>query len=261
MSTDSKQPSEDDDLFNFDDLFRAPSTGEPAVVTAPAVAQTVFAPAPAARTPVATAKPTATVKPAAATQPTPTNAQLPVVKAVAPKVAEAPTAKLAAPLAMPPSETRRASPLTLVAVGMAMLVNLALIGIVWRSMSGMDAALREVGDHVARASEPAAHEQIVKPQTWQALVIEAPTDGEAERALESAAADVRLGEFELARTRLYSLLSVIDRFDVKLRASLTSRAQVLIADTYREQADRVEHETAADAAQSGFMKLSQEPHK
>lgn len=237
MTPGNPTPEEEDDLFNFDDLFRGPSKAESATATA-RVPPALPKPAPAA----------ASAAPAVASTPS----QLPLVRPVTPRP-PVQTAPLAA--APPVIEPRRAGGLNLAALGLATLVNLALVGVVWRSMSGMDSALREVGDQVARASEPSSSTANTPRHEWQQLMDAAPVSGEGEQALESAAHDLSLGDYERCRVRLYSLLAVVDRFDVKQRSRLTSRAQVLIADSYREQADRVERESATHAGESGFISV------
>lgn len=248
---------EEEDLFNFDELLRSPSKVEPAAsAAAPAPA-----PSPAPATPRAQVL---APKPAAASAPPTivnTPGQLPLVRPVAP-TGPAPLSPQAAALsAMLEPQPRRVGALTLATLGIATLVNLALVGVVWRSMSGMGSALREVGDQVARASETSTEAPRTSPQEVQQLAVPAPTSLEGEQALDAAAHDLSLGDFEHCRARLYSLLTVIDRFDAKLRSSLSSRAQVMIADSYREQANRVEREALARSGESGFLSLPVEPHR
>ena len=254
MTAGNPTPNEEDDLFNFDDLFRGPSNAEPATGATPAPAATVTAP----RAPASAVKPpVASATPAAANTP----GQLPLVRPVTqrPQSATAPLAA-ALPAGLAP-ESRRSGALSLAAIVLATLVNLALVGVVWRSMSGMGSALREVGDQVARASESSA-QPANDPELERQQVRDAePQASEGEQALEAAARDLSLGDFERCRVRLHSLLCVIDRFDAKLRSRLTSRAQVMIADSYREQADRIERESATLSGESGFISVPKEPKR
>jgi hypothetical protein len=252
MTPGNPTPNEEDDLFNFDDLFRSPSKSEPATVAAPAASAT------ATRAPAAVPKPLVA---SAAPAPANTPGQLPLVRPVTPKPQSAPVPQTEARTAMLEREPRRASALTFATLGLATLVNLALVGVVWRSMSGMGNALREVGDQVARASELSAEPAREPGHEWQAIMDAAPKSGEGEQALEAAAHDLAIGDFERCRVRLYSLLTVVDRFDVKLRSGLTSRAQVMIADSYREQADRVERESATHVGESGFLSVPGESQR
>lgn len=143
----------------------------------------------------------------------------------------------------------------------AVLGNLALVGVVWRSMKDMSAALvrdeapatRSTGHDEEHLVAPPKHASPDAP-VRRAPEIEpigsaephgtAPDPQEGELALETAAEEIRLGEFERARARLYSLLSVLDRFAPTERSGLASRAQVLVADSYRAQADALERQVA-----------------
>ena len=143
----------------------------------------------------------------------------------------------------------------------ALLGNLALVGVVWRSMKDMSAALvrdeepatRSTGhdeDHLgappkhASQGAPVSRAPEIEPIGFAEPQGTAPDPQEGELALETAAEEIRLGEFERARARLYSLLSVLDRFAPTERSGLASRAQVLVADSYRAQADELERQVA-----------------
>jgi hypothetical protein len=238
VSSQNQAPDEADDLFNFDDLFRGSSQPE-SVGAGASTSAPLSAPRPTPTSPA----------PSSAAAP----GQLPLVKAVAPK----PAAPAPAPSANPAALPRRFGAPTVALLLIATLANLALVGVVWRSMSGMGSALSAAVDKVANANEspPATAPRAV--EAWEYLNIKVPTSNESKQALDAAAKDLSQGDFERARARLYSLLAVVDRFDVSLRAGVTSRAQVMLADSFREQADRIEAQGAARPAQSGFLTPSE----
>lgn len=273
MTTGNISSNEEDDLFNFDGLSLGAKTGAaasavaaaPAAPIAPAAAHAstplahVASTAPAAALPTASS-PVARPLPAqAAGTQGQAAAQLPLVMPVTAKPASAPSFEAAA---QPQSSSRakqRPSILTFAALVLATLVNVALVGIVWRSMSSMDSALKEVGARAGQIDEPSEPAPLTPSSAWKDLSLLAPKSDEGELALATAAEEIARGEYESARARLYSVLSVIDRFDAKVRSNLASRAQVLAADSFREQADRVEREAAAVAA-PGFVDGPKEKH-
>ncbi len=265
--------SEEDDLFNFDGLSHGAKPNPPApklatapvASAAPAAAQAATPVSHAASTAPAAALPLANA-PAARALPTPVAGaqghvagQLPLVAAQLAKPASTPTSEASAQVQTASRGKQRPSILTFAALLLATLVNVALVGIVWRSMSSMDSALKEVGERAGRVDEHTDPAPPVQPSTWKDLSSLAPKSDEGELALATAAAEIARGEYESARARLYSVLSVIDRFDAKVRSNLASRAQVLAADSFREQADRVEREAGAIAA-PGFIDESKEKH-
>ena len=266
MATDDLPLNEDDDLFNFDDM-KPDSAQAPIEASKPEgnVAVSIEA-KPVATNQAAASKSSAepartTPAPAPAIPSREPAAQLPLVKPVvfkqteervAPSIAEPPTAKVG---------RQRLSVLTLLLLVLASLVNIVLIGIVWRSMSGMDKALNEVALRVAHANDSNAGDATKKKAAWQSLVVEAPNSDEGELTLAAAAQEIRHGEYERSRVRVYSLLSVIDRFDAKVRPNLEARAQVLAADSFREQAEAVERESASPAGARGVLDEATEQHR
>ncbi len=276
MTTGNISNDEEDDLFNFDGLSHGAKPNAPATKVAPGPAAPIPSVAPAAvqaATPVAhvvTTVPTAALPSANAPagRALPTQAigtqghvagQLPLVMPVTAKTASAPISDAAAQIPTASRGKQRPPILTFAALLLATLVNVALVGIVWRSMSSMDSALKEVGERAGRVEEYTQPAPPAQRSAWQDLSELAPKSDEGELALATAAEEIARGEYENARARLYSVLSVIDRFDAKLRSNLASRAQVLAADSYREQADRVEREAGAVAA-PGFVAESKEKH-
>ena len=276
MTTDNISGDEEDDLFNFDGLSHGAkpmattqktasspvaqvATAAPALAQAATPAANVVSAAPAAALPSANA-PTARALPtqAAGTQGH-VAGQLPLVMPVTAKSAIAPISEAALQAPLVSRGKQRPSIITFAALLLATLVNVALIGIVWRSMSSMDNALKEVGERAGRVDEHTEPATPTQPSAWKDLSELAPKSDEGELALATAADEIARGEYESARARLYSVLSVIDRFDAKVRSNLASRAQVLAADSFREQADRVEREAAAVAA-PGFVDGPREKH-
>ena len=234
--------NEDDDLFNFDDMFRR--AGKTPAVTVPAVAKPALVSSEAL---AASSALSARATPIDSPPP----GQIAHVKPVVPKLSEALVTAESGFVGQHAASSRRPGAWTLAALLVAAAIQLAFVGIVWRSMSGVGDALREVGDRVAHANELTAAEG----QAWQDLSAQAPAPDEGEVALTEAAEEIRQGEYERARARLYSLLSVIDHFDASQRANLASRAQVLAADAFREQADALERALSKAPETSGFIDL------
>lgn len=274
MANDQAPPDDGDDLFNFDDLMR--DSAKPAAAQTPAAPATPVAsggtaaqapaqPAPSASNPnhapnhpappsvAPQDKPAApaVAKPVARTTTAAAQAQVAAVKAVVAKTPEP------APAREVPASRPRSNRWTLVAFAVATAVNLALVGVVWNSMSGVGDALRDVGENVARAQDGGEP----RSSAWSQITLDAPKADEGELALETAAAEIERGEYERARARLYSLLSVLDRFDVDLRPNLAARAQVLAADSYRVQADAAEREILESSSRAGFVTPPSEEHR
>lgn len=279
MSTEQTKHSEEDDLFNFDELdfgARAPGTAAPATAPAPTpaapipakptVAAAATKPIPSTATlPAATNVAPALPVPREIPRPTPAVASnapaaLPLVPAVSNLFTPAPVAASNTATASAPRERKRPASFTFLALCIVTLINLALVAIVWRSMSGMDKALENVGKQTAQLPGPEVAHSPAKPSAWQDLTIEAPRSDEGELALTTAREEIRRGDYERARARLYSLLSVIDRFEVKLRPNLAARAQVMAADSFREQADAIERAAASGEA-PGFVNEGKEKHQ
>lgn len=274
MANDQAPPDDGDDLFNFDDLIRdSASPAAPHAAAAPVAPVSTAAGTPAPATASAPSGSSAQAAPAPVTPPNAAPQEKPAAPAVAKPVArvttaaaQAQVAAVKAVVAKPPetAPTRevpvprpRSNRWTLIAFAAATAVNLALVGVVWKSMSGVGDALRNVGENVARAQdggEPRA-------SAWSQITLEAPKADEGELALETAAAEIERGEYERARVRLYSLLSVLDRFDVDLRPNLAARAQVLAADSYRVQADAAEREMLEVSSRAGFVATPSEEHR
>ncbi|HTF87802.1 MAG TPA: hypothetical protein VK843_05290 [Planctomycetota bacterium] len=287
MATENPPINEEDDLFNFDDMNRGSSKAE--VVSAPAPARAPVAAAAAVEVKPVAAPVAAPVKasadhghvapahspaPAASAAPSPVHApapvpvapkapagQLPLVKPVTVKVAE-PLPARPAPVSIAAPRSKRPGLLTLGLIALALMVNVGLVGIVWRSMSSADDVPHNLPEHLPLAADPippslphVAPPVATKPPSpaWENLDIKAPVLGEADVALAAATEEIRRGEYENARSRLFSLLSVLDRFEASTRPNIAARAQLLAADAYREQADALEHRQAADVAASGFL--------
>ncbi|MEO6711172.1 MAG: hypothetical protein ABI054_04210 [Planctomycetota bacterium] len=291
MATENPPINEEDDLFNFDDMNRGSSKAE--VASAPAPARAPVAPAAELKSvaaPVAApvkanadhghAAPAASPAPALSTAANPIHAPAPVP--VAPKAAAGQlplvrpvTLKVAEPLPLRTAVVSIGTPrkrpglLTLCLIGLALLVNVGLVGVVWRSMASTDDVPRNLSEHLPSAADPTPHSLVnvaptvaTRPPSpaWQNLDIQAPVLGEADVALAAATEEIRRGEYENARSRLFSLLSVLDRFETNTRPNIAARAQLLAADAYREQADALESRQASDVAASGFLDPPKEQH-
>ncbi|HUR28975.1 MAG TPA: hypothetical protein VM509_12370 [Planctomycetota bacterium] len=225
--------SENEDLFDFDNDRHAAATPSAPVAAKPAVLQEAPSVAPTQLPP---AQPL--VEHVAVTRPAP---PAPVVEP------------------RPPARTERKNNLpTRALLALAILVNVALVGVVSNSMSGMRSALQEVGEIARRSNAEGAHGKSGEKAAWQELDLEKSASAEAETALTTAALEIRRGEYERARARLYSLLSVIDRFPPSARSNLAARAQVLAADAYREQADAVERQLTTAEPLGQFLEAAPE---
>lgn len=230
---------EEDDLFNFDNgrYVASPSSS------------------------VAVAPPPAAQEPASAPP-----SQLPLARPVVERVVEprpvlpAPVVATQVPVQAPRVEVA-SSRLTRVLLALAVAGNIALVGLVWSSTSGMRSALQEVGEIARRSTVPDTKVAEVKPAAWQELDLKKSVSAEGDTALDVAAEEITRGEYERARGRLYSLLSVIDRFPAGVRSNLAARAQVLVADAYREQADALEREATSVENLGRFLDAKPEEKK
>jgi DNA polymerase III subunit gamma/tau len=234
MSTD--EPLDvNDDLFDFDELLRdAELFAEPA--PREAALQPQAAPPPAL--PVVAA-PEATHRPPR--RPPPLAPRPVVVPAPEPVAAAA----VVAPEASAPAQFRVGRGLVLTLCGAAAL-NLAVLALVFQALGSVRGMVSEVG---GRESNPPTEQSSLQHAPSHAVGNENAPPAEGETALARAAELLGSGEHQRARETLYALLAVSDRLPATSRADVEARARLLIADAWRLEADALERELVALAAE------------
>lgn len=235
---------EEDDLFNFDELI--PST--PTVAPAPAATskhdddamEAVLGPAPVASKPAAAEPQRAKPQPAAPL-PTPARPETqarPEAQATArsepqPNVVATPTTVVT---------TSRSSGWLVGALALIGVSNLALVGLVWRSIDRSDARPAQVAPHVVE-EYPRTDERVDRePSTTARLPSAFDVRPEGEETLETARTAIERGDHQRARELLHGLLAVADRLPDHVRLDVEARATFLIAESFRAQADALEAE-------------------
>ncbi len=154
-----------------------------------------------------------------------------------------PSAALAAPAA-PQARRLALAPAILIALGAIALLNLALLGRVAGS-------LRDLADRGSESAAPPQGSAAVEPHASEprlaepepALAVE--VEPEVIRALERAREALELGEHERARQILFALLAVADRIPPLERRRIEAQARLLVADTWRLEAEGRAAEEAA----------------
>ncbi len=244
--SDATTPADDldEDLFHFDEVaaeaVRAPveidlPASTPSAATAPAASQ----PAPQ---PVAGAK--------TASQPL----HEPLVAGARPAPVPARSGQNAGPFPASPAEATAAAATaggvahpsgraprsrsygrwTWVALAGAIGINLALVGLCWKSLRAVQGAVVDIGHHVmARNSvEVPTQPTQTRSEGWE---VSSPRSADAD-PLERAQEEMEQGQFAPARRRLYALLAICDRLERAERADFEVKARFLIAESWRKQA-------------------------
>ncbi len=237
---------EEDDLFNFDEL------SEPAIATeaTPTAAQSavkpldvhtedamfaVLGPAPLPMS----ASSASNAKHAPVGAPTVVPVQAAKPSSVAPSTSVAPPAQTANVSMV---ATSKLSATTIAVLAGVALVNLMIVGLVWKSMSTIQTSVERIQTHVAEATD-----RLPIPDVKRAELPHAPTipsalqaEPEGDETLERARLAMDRGDFEGARRTLNELLCVADRWPAKTREDVEARASFMLGDTYRMQADALE---------------------
>lgn len=250
---------ENEDLFSFDELTEPKATVGDAGAIAPAT--TGAAPAFSNINEEAMAAvlgPAPTSAPAVAAVPAPDTA--PVVGGTSAPAAPAPKAPPVTELGRFKLDFR-GSPVLLAALALFALGNLALIGLVWKSMSTFQASLEarpSVATDSHGNSNTGSGAPSGDPHAGASSTADAPRPPaqlepkpEGEETLANARQAIDRGDFEGARRMLYGLLAVADRWEPARRADLEARATIAIADSYRLQADALAAEPAPPAKTPG----------
>jgi hypothetical protein len=230
----------DGDLFDFDELLRdAEHFAQPASPQAAPQPQAAPPPAlPVVASTVATHRPPRRPPPVA---PRPV-----VVAAPEPVAANAVTA----PQASVPAQFRVTRGLALTLCGAAAL-NLAVLALVFQALGTVRGMVSETDGRASSASV----EQVAEPRApLRTASAENAPPAEGETALARAAELLESGEQQRAREALYALLAVSDRLPAASRADVEARARILIADAWRLEADALERELLALAAEKEPVK-------
>lgn len=150
-------------------------------------------------------------------------------------------APAAAAMGAPDVPTRVRRPLGLALAGAlagVVLLNVALVAYVVRTLRSVQGMVLDVGQQVVASNDS------VRDRTSELFerVQESPTIAglasgpQRVEALDRARAALERGEFERARQTLYRLLSVADRLEPELRLDVEAQARFLVADSWRLEA-------------------------
>jgi len=233
MSTD--EPLDvDGDLFDFDELLRDAELFEDAAE--PAAEPEQVAPPPPALPAVAQTEATH-IPPR---RPPPVAPRPVIVPAPEPVAAIA----VAAPQTPPPAQFRIGRGLALTLCGAAAL-NLAVLALVFQALGSVRGMVRDAG---GRATNALVEQSSVQHAPARITSDENAPPAEGEAALARASELLGAGEHQRARETLYALLAVADRLPATSRADIEARARILIGDAWRTEADALERELVALAA-------------
>lgn len=247
----------DDDLFDFDALVERAQV-------APESAREPASPEPVPPVAAASAAPAAPLVPAHAPSP------------VAPRTAAA--APIAQTIVPPPPRSRfadgaaarrafgqvRASPKLVIALLVSIAFSFLFTGVTWRSVRTLDtkvSEVRRIAEHPVADPTPVAPTSsptdpafsLIAPHATDVVVPDLYT-AKAAAAIDVLQGELARGDHAGARERLFAVLALIDRpategsaaSDViRDRAALVARASLLIADSYRLQADALQAEQIA----------------
>ncbi len=135
----------------------------------------------------------------------------------------------------------------LTALAAIVLVNLAMLAYVAHTLRSVKGLASSGGEQVlalgSPAAEPSARASRAEDPLVASQVAQAP---QGVQALARAREALELGEFERARQILYALLAVVDRIAPGERREIEAQARLLVADSWRLEADG--HEAAEEAA-------------
>jgi len=121
------------------------------------------------------------------------------------------------------------------------LVNVLSLAVSWEKNREINAALKQLEGQLARSTGDLRQELFHQSTllTTNKLPVAAANMGET-ISLDQALADIASGEYEGARSRLYSLLSIVDRLDPAVGRAIEADATYLLAETWRRQAEQAE---------------------
>lgn len=129
------------------------------------------------------------------------------------------------------------SPLTLAGIAVLAAINLALIGVTWKSNKNLRQEVQEVAVDFLRQAEVFNNKtdsQIDRIQMAAGPIVS--DDPGQQQTFANVLQDFERGDYPLARRRLYSLLSILDRLEPTNRKDVESRARFFLADSLRLQA-------------------------
>lgn len=241
---------EDDSLeLNLDDLFG--DLEVLAIDTESVGVVPVDAPAEPTVQPVQPGKPAAPAPTPVAAEPQPAPAAAPAAAAQLPPVqpqvaaAPAPTAK---------SNTARLQLVTISIAAIVTIANFAVMALPKASQPDPEQATTQVqaeptepqSEGATDAVDAALLARITQLETQlnaQSGIPDAiPTlPNQRHRAFDEIESQIAAGEYVAARSRLYSLLAVVDRFDAVRANEIEQQASYMLADTYRLEAQAQEH--------------------
>lgn len=219
----------DEDLFNFDEIFDAVDQEEEKVDLAELLA--VLEP------PAGDSEPEAAEEPAEAT-PAEEEVEEPIgseepAREVQPIVVAAP---VAAP-ALSKAWVRGG----LAVLAAVILVNVLSLAVSWEKNREINAALKQLEGQLARSTGDLRQELFHQSSllSTNKLPVAAANVGETV-SLDQALIDISNGEYQDARARLYSLLSIVDRLDPAVGPIIEADATYLLAETWRLEAELAE---------------------
>ena len=117
------------------------------------------------------------------------------------------------------------------------LMNGMVAVVTLRSNKDTQTRMHEVGRDVVSHSSNLAGQ--VQDQSLEIAGLRAPivpSDPDQHPTFDAAREEIARGDFAAARQRLYSLLAVIDRLDVAVRATVEARAQFMLAEAVHLEA-------------------------
>lgn len=129
------------------------------------------------------------------------------------------------------------SPMTLIGIAVLAAVNLALIGVTWKSNKNLRQEVQQVAGDFMRQAED--FNEKTDSQINRIKMVSGPIvsdDPGQQQTFANVLEDFERGDYPLARRRLYSLLSIIDRLEPDARKDVESRARFFLADSLRLQA-------------------------
>ncbi len=129
------------------------------------------------------------------------------------------------------------SPMTLIGIAVLAAVNLALIGVTWKSNKNLRQEVQQVAGDFMRQAED--FNEKTDSQINRIKMVSGPIvsdDPGQQQTFANVLQDFERGDYPLARRRLYSLLSIIDRLEPDTRKDVESRARFFLADSLRLQA-------------------------
>ena len=245
------QENFEEDLFHFDEVTAAAVRAPLALETEPAMGVTsAAAPIPAMGSKTASMPTPEPIEGTAQRATTPTlvpamaSARPMEIKAESQTTHSTATAAGASTPVVAARGKLRLSPWTWAALSGAAVMNLAVVGLCWKSLRAVQGAVVDIGHQVmsgagerVEAAGPAA-----TPRNNWSMPAEASS---AQSTLERVESELEAGQYSQARQRLYTLLAVCDRLEVDDREEFEVRSRFLLAESWRRQAAQLELELGA----------------